>query len=79
MLALLLLAAEALTPKPPAIPPKLEAAYWRAETLRVVAQYEATAKAEASKALLEKLKTACGPDHQVVDRDGLQCVPNPQK
>lgn len=75
MLALLLLAAESVTPKQPTIAPELQAAYWRAETMRLSAQMDLQAKAEAVKKALEKLKAACGAAHELVDRDGLQCVP----
>lgn len=75
MLPLLLLAVEAATPQPPKIDPILAAEFWRAQAQFIAIKAEFDAKDAAVKAALAKLSKACGDTHQVVDNNGLQCVP----
>jgi len=79
MLPLLLLAAEAVTPKPPVIDPALAAEFWRAQAQFLAIKPEFEAKDAAVKAALAKLTAACGKDHQLTDSNGLVCVPKPKE
>lgn len=76
MLPLLLLAAEAVTPKPPAIDPSLAAEYWRNRAQVIAIKGELAAKEAIEKSLVEKMIAACGKDHQPFDDNGLKCVAN---
>lgn len=74
MIPLLLLAAEAVAPKPPVIDPSLAAEYWRNRVQVVALKGELTAKESIEKALVEKMIAACGTDHTLTDDNGLKCV-----
>lgn len=74
MLPLLLLAAEAVTPKPPVIDPSIAAEYWRNRTQVIELESALKAKMAAEKAIVEKLVAACGSGHNPIDDNGLKCV-----
>lgn len=80
MLPLLLLAAEAVTPKSaPVIDPALAAEFWRAQAQFIAIKVEFDAKDAAVKAAAAKLQKVCGDNHQLADKDGLVCVPKPNE
>ena len=79
MLPLLLLAVEAATPQPPKIDPILAAEFWRAQAQFIAIKVEFDAKDAAVKAAVAKLQKVCGDKYQLVDKDGLVCVPKPNE
>lgn len=74
MLPLLLLAAEAVTPKPPAIDPAIAAEYWRNRTQVIELESALKAKMAVEKAIVDKMLAACGTEHNLTDDNGLKCV-----
>lgn len=74
MLPLLLLAAEAVTPKPPTIDPAIAAEYWRNRTQVIELESALKAKMAAEKAIVDKMLEACGAEHNLTDDNGLKCV-----
>lgn len=62
---------------PPAIPPAIEARFWRAQTQFMAILPDFQAKEAAVKQIRAELDAVCGKEFVLADENGLKCVPKP--